>query len=112
LEQGAGLALCPQVIHESYSILTKHYEVEPSVVADWLGQAMGLEGIEFLEPGRAESRLAIELAARKKLKGPGFYDACLAALVLNFDLGGICTDNVRDFKRLGIHIEPMREQAA
>ena len=29
-------------------------------------------------------------------------------MVLNFDLGGICTDNEKDFKRLGVTVEPMR----
>jgi predicted nucleic acid-binding protein len=106
---GSGLVLCPQVVHESYSILTRHYGVKPAAATEWLEAVLSRETIEFLEPGLAETRLALELSARKNLKGRGFYDACLAALVLNFDLAGVFTDSVKDFKRLGVAVVPMRD---
>ena len=107
LKKRIPLFLCPQVIHESYSILTRYYGVGPASAADWLGLVLSREDMEFLEPGLSETRLALELAARKGLSGSGFFDACLAAVVLNFDLGGICTDNGKDFSRLGVPVEPM-----
>jgi predicted nucleic acid-binding protein len=108
LQKRTELILCPQIVHESYSILTRHYGVKPASAVDWLGRVLNRPDMEFLEPGLAETRLALELAARKGLSGHGFFDACLAALVLNFSLGGICTDNERDFRRLGVSVEPMR----
>ena len=109
LSQGLDFAVCPQVIHESYSVLTRRYEIAPEQADEWLSQVLQREEIEFLEPGFSETRLALELAARKGLKGLAFYDACLAALIMNMRIDGILTDNVKDFERLGIGVKPMRD---
>ncbi len=105
------LSICPQIVNETFSILTKRYEVSPNNAGKWLIEVMNREVIDFLEPGLQETRLAIEMASHRKIKGSDFFDVCLAAVVISFELDGILTDNTKDFSTLGVNIIPMRETA-
>lgn len=110
LESEYGFGICPQVLHESYSVLTRQYGVPPGNVTDWMVALLAKPWIDTFEPGMPESRLALEMASKRNLKGAAFFDCCLAALVINFELDGICTDNENDFKKLSVPVFPMRRQ--
>jgi predicted nucleic acid-binding protein len=98
-------AISTQNVLELYSALTKTLPTDES--AYWAEHFLDTKSIIKLEPSVQDTRDALELAKKNKMRRGEVFDALLVATAKRNGIDTILTENPRHFEKLGLKVETL-----